>query len=127
MVVAGTHETIPVEEIEPDHSTPPPPPRIREFSRIANLTSHILAIMRRRLPDDWTKRYNITSIFIETFVQTPRYTRAVYKPSGWIRVGTTRGRGRYDTHNKHDKPKKHLAGATAQGLKTHPQPVTITA
>ena len=39
---------------------------------------------------------------IETFVETPRYTGAVYRASGWIRVGTTRGRGRYD------KPKKDI-------------------
>ena len=28
--------------------------------------------------------------------------------SGWIRVGTTKGRGRYDRHNKADKPKKDI-------------------
>ena len=75
---------------------------------IPNLGSHILAIMRRRLPDDWTRRYNTTPVLIETFVQTPRFTGAVYKASGWIHVGTTKGRGRYDTFNKYDKPKKDI-------------------
>ncbi len=64
--------------------------------------------MRRRLSDDWTRRYNTTPVLIETFVQTPRYTGTVYKASGWIHVGTTKGRGRYDTHKKFDKPKKDI-------------------
>ena len=75
---------------------------------IPNLGSHILAIMRRRLPTDWTRRYNTTPVLVETFVQTPRFTGAVYRASGWIRVGTTQGRGRYDTDRKHDKPKKDI-------------------
>ena len=64
--------------------------------KIPNLCSHILAIIRRRLPDDRTKRYNTTPVPIETFVETPRYTGAVYRASGWIHVGATQGRGRYD-------------------------------
>ena len=58
---------------------------------IPNLGSHILALVRRRLSADWTKRYNITPVLIETFVEAPRYTGAVYRASGWIRVGTTKG------------------------------------
>ena len=48
---------------------------------IPNLGSHILAIVRRRLPEDWTERYNTTPVLIETFVETPRYTGAVYRAS----------------------------------------------
>ncbi len=32
--------------------------------------------VRHRLPEDWTVRYNITPVLIETFVETPRYTSA---------------------------------------------------
>ena len=32
-------------------------------------------------------------VLIETFVETPRFTGALYKASGWTRVGTTQGRG----------------------------------
>ncbi len=91
---------------------------------VANPGSRILAIMRRRLPDDWTRRYNITPVLIETFVQTPRYTEAVYKASGWIRVGTKKGRGRYAQEIRQAK-KRHLAEASAQVLEMHPQPVKI--
>ena len=75
---------------------------------IPNLGSHILAIVRRRLPQDWTERYSTTPVLIETFVQTPRYTGAVYKASGWIPVGTTQGRGRYDRYTKRAQPKKDI-------------------
>ncbi len=75
---------------------------------IPNLGSHILAMIRRRLPADWTERYRTTPVLIETFVETPRYTGAVYHASGWIRVGTTQGRGRYDRHKQYDKPKKDI-------------------
>ncbi len=33
-------------------------------------------------------------VVIEIFVETPRYTGAVYRASGWIHVGTTQGSGR---------------------------------
>ena len=75
---------------------------------IPNLGSHLLAIVRRRLPEDWTERYNTTPVLIETFVQTPRFTGAVYRASGWTHVGTTQGRGRYDRHTKRDQPKKDI-------------------
>ena len=68
----------------------------------------ILAIVRRRLPLDWTERYGTTPVLIETFVETPRYTGAVYRASGWTRVGTTQGRGRYDRHTKRAQPKKDI-------------------
>ena len=38
---------------------------ILPWIEIPNLGSHILAIVRRRLPGDWTERYNITPVLIE--------------------------------------------------------------
>ena len=64
--------------------------------------------VRRALALDWTERYNTTPVLIETFVETPRYTGAVYRASGWTRVGTTQGRGRYDRERQSDKPKKDV-------------------
>ena len=81
---------------------------ILPWIEIPNLGSHILAIIRRRLPEDWTERYNTTPVLIETFVETPRYTGAVYKASGWIHVGATRGRGRYDRDKLYDEPRKDI-------------------
>ena len=81
---------------------------ILPWIEIPNLGSHILAIVRRRLPLDWTERYNTTPVLIETFVETPRYTGAVHRASGWIHVGTTLRRDRYDREKLCDKPKKHV-------------------
>ena len=81
---------------------------ILPWIKIPNLGSHILALIRQRLPDDWTERYNTTPVLIETFVETPRYTGAVYRASGWIRVGATQERGRYDRDRQYDKPKKDV-------------------
>jgi len=53
----------------------------------------------RRLPKDWTGRYNTTPVLIETFVHTPRYTGAVHKASSWIPVETTQGRTRIGALN----------------------------
>ena len=38
---------------------------ILPWIHIPNLGSHILAIVRRRLPADWTERYNTTPVLIE--------------------------------------------------------------
>ena len=81
---------------------------ILPWIRIPNLGSHILSLVRRRLLLDWAERYNITPVLIETFVETPRYTGAVYRASGWTHVGTTQGRGRYDRHTKRAQPKKDI-------------------
>jgi len=81
---------------------------ILPWIEIPNLGSHILSLVRRRLPTDWTERYNTTPVLIETFVETPRYTGAVYKASGWVHVGTTQGRGRYDRDKLYDKPQKDV-------------------
>ena len=81
---------------------------IPPWIEIPNLGSHLLAIVRRRLPEDWAVRYNTKPVLIETFVETPRFTGAVYRASGWIHVGTTRGRGRYDRQRQFDKPRKDI-------------------
>ena len=74
----------------------------------SQLGSHILAIIRRHLPGDWTERYGTTSVLVETFFETPRYTGAVYKASGSIHTGTTQGRGRYDRYTRRVQPKKDV-------------------
>ena len=81
---------------------------ILPWSTIPNLGSQLLAIFRRQLPVDWAGRYKTRPVLIETFVETPRHTGAVYRASGWTPVGTTQGRGRYDTQNLYDKPKKDI-------------------
>ena len=43
---------------------------ILPWIRIPNLGSHILSLVRRQLPKDWSERYNTTPVLVETFVET---------------------------------------------------------
>lgn len=61
-----------------------------------NLASKVLAMLAKRLPNDWYRRYNYTPVLLETFVEIPRFTGACYKAANWIHVGTTKGRGKLD-------------------------------
>ena len=83
--------------------------------------------MRRRLPVDWTERYNITPVLIETFVETPRYTGGGFRDSGWIYVGTTQGRGRYDRDRLYDRPRKDVWVRFSEGIGSAPSIARIPA
>ena len=55
---------------------------------IPNLGPHILAIVRRRLPEDRTEHHNTTPVLIKTFVETPRHRSRVRRQIKWAnRVG----------------------------------------
>ena len=91
---------------------------------IPNLGSHILSLVRRQLPDDWTERYNTTPVLIETFVETPRFTGALYKASGWTPRRDHQGTGPIrPTHQTGPAEEGHLAPTPAEGLAAHSQPV----
>ena len=80
---------------------------ILPWIRIFNLGSHILALVRRQLPADWTARYKTTPMLIETFVETP----ATPAPSTGPPAGSASvppGRGRYDTNRRYDKPRRDI-------------------
>ena len=85
---------------------------ILPWIRIPNLGSHTLSVVCRQLPADWTARYHTPPVLIETFVETPRFTGALYKASGWTRVGLTQGRAGATTatssHKQYGKPKKAI-------------------
>ena len=53
---------------------------ILPWIRIPNLASHILSVVCRQLIADWTARYHIAPLLIETFVETPRFTGVTYRP-----------------------------------------------
>ena len=100
---------------------------ILPWIHIPNLGSHILAIVRRRLPQDWTKRYNTTPVLVETFVETPRYTGAVYRAYGLDPC-------RHHSGSRALRPAKavrqaeegRLAPAAQKGLEANPQSLTST-
>lgn len=73
-----------------------------------NLASRILSSAARKLPDLWQERYHYRPLLLETFVQKSRFSGVCYKAANWICVGQTRGRGKWDRKNLHDKPVKTI-------------------
>ena len=73
-----------------------------------NLASRILALVSRRLPDDWHTRYSYRPVLLETFVEKPRFTGTCYKAANWQYLGDTQGRGKLDTLHRHAKPIKSI-------------------
>jgi len=81
---------------------------IRPGVRCANLASRVLGMMRRRVARDFEARYGERPWLMETFVDAAQFRGTCFKAAGWIRIGQTAGRGRYDRHNKRDKPVKDI-------------------
>ena len=73
-----------------------------------NLASRVLAMAARRLPDDWSQRYNYRPILLETFVEIPRFRGTCYKAANWIYLGETQGRGKLDVNHKAELSKKAI-------------------
>jgi len=71
---------------------------ILPWVKVPNLCSHILGRISRVLPQDWEDLYNHPIALLETFVDSLRFKGTCYAASNWIRVGFTKGRGKWDTH-----------------------------
>ena len=81
---------------------------ILPWIRCQNLASRILALVSRRLPDDWQVRYAYRPVLLETFVEKPRFTGTCYKAANWRNLGDTQGRGKLDTLHRKDQPIKSI-------------------
>ncbi|MGA2348120.1 MAG: DUF4338 domain-containing protein [Candidatus Sulfotelmatobacter sp.] len=81
---------------------------ILPWIRCKNLASRILALVSRRLPDDWNARYAYRPVLLETFVEKPRFTGTCYKAANWQNLGDTQGRGKLDTLHRNDQPIKSI-------------------
>jgi Domain of unknown function (DUF4338) len=73
-----------------------------------NLASRILALVSRRLPDDWHARYAYRPVLLETFVEKPRFTGTCYKAANWRHLGDTQGRGKLDVLHRKAQPIKSI-------------------
>ena len=95
---------------------------ILPWINIHNLGSHILAIVRRRLPQDWTERYHTTPVLIETFVETPALHRRRLQG---LRLGPCRNhpgsRALRPAHETLSAEKGHLAATTPKRLEANAQ------
>ena len=79
-------------------------PWIRHY----NLASRILAMLSRRIADDWQKRYAYRPVLLETFVDNARFHGGCYKAANWRCVGLTQGRDKLDQHFRCAAPIKSI-------------------
>ena len=95
---------------------------------IPNLGSHILSLVRRQLPEDWTERYNVTPVLIETFVETPRFTRRALQG---VRLDPRRNypgtRPIRPPHQTRPAQEGRMASAPQKRLAANSKPVTLSA
>ena len=81
---------------------------ILPWIRCRNLASRILALIGRRLTEDWQARYAYRPVLLETFVEKRRFTGTCYKAANWQYLGETQGRGKLDTFHRHSAPVKSV-------------------
>jgi hypothetical protein len=81
---------------------------ILPWIRCRNLASRVLALISRRLPQDWHARYAYRPVLLETFVEKPRFTGTCYKAANWLYLGDTQGRGKLDQFHRNAAPVKSL-------------------
>ena len=60
---------------------------------VANLASHVLGQLARRVADDWEARWGYRPLLLETFVDPRHFTGTCYRAAGWELLGRTTGEG----------------------------------
>ena len=60
---------------------------------VANLASHVLGQLVRRVGDDWEARWGYRPVLLETFVDPARFRGSCYRAAGWELLGRTTGEG----------------------------------
>lgn len=68
--------------------------------KVPNLASKVLSLATARLASDWQSRYGYTPVMIETFVDAELYFGTSYQAAGWLKLGSTTGRGRSSETSK---------------------------
>lgn len=83
---------------------------ILPWVRVPHLASHILGKMARRLPGDWAASYGNPVVFLETFIDPPKYKGTCYLAANWRVLGDTRGCGHKSMSKKQDRSIKRVLG-----------------
>jgi hypothetical protein len=81
---------------------------ILPWVRVAELASHILGRVARRIAADWQGRYGHRVALLETFVERGRFRGSCYRAANWICAGQTRGRTRQDRRHVLQAPVKDV-------------------
>jgi hypothetical protein len=75
---------------------------------VPHLASHALSVCLRRLGADWGRRYGLSPLLVESFVERARFRGSCYRAGNWHCVGQTRGRGRQDARHRCAVPVKDI-------------------
>lgn len=81
---------------------------ILPWVRCQNMASKILALVTRRIREDWHARYSYRPVLLETFVEDDRFRGTCYKAANWQCLGKTQGRGKLDRYNRFAVPIKSI-------------------
>ena len=81
---------------------------IRPGLDCANLASHVLGLCVRTLPADFERRYGYRPLLLESFVDPTTHLGTCYQAANWVRVGQTKGRGRYDRYTRRERTRKDI-------------------
>jgi len=73
---------------------------ILPWVKVPYLASHILGKISRIISKDWQRFYGHEIVLLETFVDMERFKGTCYKASNWTYVGSTKGRGKWDTYHR---------------------------
>lgn len=73
---------------------------------VANLASHLLGRVLRRIRNDWQERYGYMPVLAETFVEMRRFHGGSYRAANWQAIGVTQGRTRQDSSHACQAPRK---------------------
>jgi hypothetical protein len=76
--------------------------------QMPNLASHVLSLAAKCLVKDWTERYGLAPLLLETFVEKGRFDGICYRAANWQKVGLTQGRGRQDRERSGALPIKAI-------------------
>ena len=83
---------------------------ILPWVRVPHLASHILGRTANQVPKDWQKLYTHPIYWLETFVDTARFTGTCYRAANWVEIGTTQGRGHRAPTLEQTRPVKQMLG-----------------
>jgi len=83
---------------------------ILPWVRVKCLASHIMGMAVRRIAKDWEDRYHHRVYYLETFVDTQRFSGTCYRASNWIYMGDTTGMGKNSRTRKVDRSIKAVYG-----------------
>ena len=83
---------------------------IPPWVQVRHLASHLLGRIAREISDAWEEYYRHPIYFLETFVDTERFTGSCYRAANWIYLGETTGRGKDDQTHRQNRSLKVIFG-----------------